>query len=68
MVQGPTQQESGSKGGRYIFLGSRTSGEGRVLAVDYSKDMTAEEQKRYINYLAERKVAGLTAKLKFAGK
>jgi transposase len=23
-------------------------------AVDYSKDMTAEEQKRYINYLAER--------------
>ena len=54
MVQGPTQQESGSKGGRYIFLGSRTSGEGRVLAVDYSKDMTAEEQKRYINYLAER--------------
>ena len=23
-------------------------------AVDYSKNMTAEEQKRYINYLAER--------------
>ena len=23
-------------------------------AVDYSKDMTAEDQKRYINYLAER--------------